>query len=229
MPTGTMVVTPPQERVRPRCRCAVARRGALSHVGMAACLSPLSANMSTAARSSITSVSELATSLDSTLDKLQAALAKLQGPGEPGSSSSQPGSSSSPPRTEADAGRRLSDEFSSLSADTHAQPVEPALIDTPTIHEHLRRLYVYFCSSPAPSDTQSRDVGSRAPMLSTYGFTKLARAAQLIGDRCSPVDVDLVFCKVTSCNPMRQRLQPRAAEAATACVQPGTNPVHARW
>ena len=185
--------------------------------------------MSTAAPSSITSVSELATSLDSTLDKLQAALAKLQGPGEPGSSSSQPGSSSSPPRTEADAGRRLSDEFSSLSADTHAQPVEPALIDTPTIHEHLRRLYVYFCSSPAPSDTQSRDVGSRAPMLSTYGFTKLARAAQLIGDRCSPVDVDLVFCKVTSCNPMRQRLQPRTAEAATACVQPDTNPMHARW
>ena len=180
--------------------------------------------MSTAAPPpSIISVSELATSLDSTLDKLQAALAKLQGPAE------QPGSSSSPLRTEADAGRRLSDEFSSLSADTHTQPVEPALIDTPTIHEHLRRLYVYFCSSPASSDTQNRDVGSRTPMLSTYGFAKLARAAQLIGDRCSPVDVDLVFCKVESCNPMRQRLQPHAAEAATLCIQPDTNPMHARW
>ena len=178
--------------------------------------------MSTAAPSSIISVSELATSLDSTLDKLQAALAKLQGPVE------QPGSSSSPLRTEADAGRRLSDEFSSLSADTHTQPVEPALIDTPTIHEHLRRLYVYFCSSPASSDTQNRDVGSRTPMLSTYGFAKLARAAQLIGDRCSPVDVDLVFCKVESCNPMRQRLQPHAAEAATPRGR-GCNPMHLAW
>ena len=186
--------------------------------------------MSTAAPPpSIISVSELATSLDSTLDKLQAALAKLQGPVEQPGSSSLLDSSSSPQRTEADAGRRLSDEFSSLSADTHTQPVEPALIDTPTIHEHLRRLYVYFCSSPASSDTQNRDVGSRTPMLSTYGFAKLARAAQLIGDRCSPVDVDLVFCKVESCNPMRQRLQPHAAEAATLCIQPGTNPMHARW
>ena len=145
--------------------------------------------MSTVAPSSI---SELATSLDSTLDMLQAALAKLQGPVD------QPGSSSSPQRTELDAGRRLSDEFSSLTTD---MPVEPALIDTPTIHEHLRRLYVYFCSAPASSETQNRDVGSRTPMLSTYGFTKLARAAQLIGERCSPVDVDLVFCKVEMLQP----------------------------
>ena len=148
-----------------------------------------SSKMSTVAPSSI---SELATSLDSTLDMLQAALAKLQGPVD------QPGSSSSPQRTELDAGRRLSDEFSSLTTD---MPVEPALIDTPTIHEHLRRLYVYFCSAPASSETQNRDVGSRTPMLSTYGFTKLARAAQLIGERCSPVDVDLVFCKVEMLQP----------------------------
>ena len=66
--------------------------------------------MSTAAPSSILSVSELATSLDSTLDKLQAALAKLQGPVEQPGSSSLLGSSSSPQRTEADAGRRLSGE-----------------------------------------------------------------------------------------------------------------------
>ena len=146
--------------------------------------------MSTASPSSIT-IGALATTLDSTLDVLQAALAKLQGP-VPGSSGCSSSSSQCAAPDTAPATRVL--EFSSLAADM--QVIDPALIDTPTIQEHLRRLYVYFCSSPASTETHSRDVGSRTPMLSTYGFTKLARAAQLIGERCSPVHVDLVFCKV---------------------------------
>jgi len=146
----------------------------------------------------VESLARLATGLDSALDSLEAALAKLQGPVNSPGSPRKP--APSPPRAEPPgaAAPSATTRVLEFSASEHAGAAPPdtgpSLIDTPTIHEHLRRLYVYFCSSPTA--TESRDVAARTPMLSTYGFTKLARATQLIGDRCSPVDVDLVFCRV---------------------------------
>ena len=145
----------------------------------------------------VESLAQLATGLNSALDSLEAALAKLQGPvNSPGSPRKPASPTPQPPGAAAPSTPSATTRVLEFSASDHASTPDtgPSLIDTPTIHEHLRRLYVYFCSSPTA--TESRDVAARMPMLSTYGFTKLARATQLIGDRCSPVDVDLVFCKV---------------------------------
>jgi hypothetical protein len=113
-------------------------------------------------------------SLSRTLDALEDALAQMQG------SACSAWSATPPPQPPPDA--NAADEMDRM-------PAAPVLMDTPAVQEQLRRVHAHFSGSPPD--------GSRSPPgLTASGFGRLLRAARLLGDVCSQVDADLVFCRV---------------------------------
>ena len=82
----------------------------------------------------------------------------------------------------------------------------PIFLDTRTVHEEMRRLFHRFSTAPPPP---SSSVGSRSGsgfgrpsssaggrLMTPYGFRSMAKTAQLVCDRCSVADVDLIFMQV---------------------------------
>ena len=63
-------------------------------------------------------------------------------------------------------------------------------METQALHEHLQRLFGLFA---APRSVASDVHGAR---MSALGFRKLVRAAQLTCEKCTDVDVDLIFQQV---------------------------------
>ena len=123
------------------------------------------------------SVGAMTSRLSGTLDELEGILARLQGP---------------PPNADHPSAARALD-FAPLPA-AHAAGAldgERALLDTPEILSHLRRLFRLFAHTVAHAAATSAE-----PTLSSYAFSRLVRAAQLSGEGSSAVEVDLVFCKV---------------------------------
>jgi len=115
-------------------------------------------------------------SLDRTLDALEDALAQLQG-------SERAIWSAVPPRS----GPSAEEE-----AELERHPATPVVMDTAAVHEQLRRTHSYF-GGTAPSGGSPR---SAVPGITAFGFSKLLRAARLLGEACTQVDADLIFCRV---------------------------------
>lgn len=120
------------------------------------------------------SVSDLNENLSLVLDQLQTALAKLGGADAPSQQHCDPA-----------AGRALA----LIAAGVEAP--EEVHMETHALHEHLQRLYSIFSASGSTSLTQ--DGTAR---MSAHGFRKLVRAAQLTGERCTDVELDLIFQQV---------------------------------
>ena len=118
-------------------------------------------------------VAELTTSLHGTCDRLQAALAKLGGADTPSQQFGDPA-----------AGRALA-----LIAAGVESP-EVVQMETQALNEHLLRLFGLF--STAPGSSASKD----SARMTALGFRKLVRAAQLTCERCTDVDVDLIYQQV---------------------------------
>lgn len=129
------------------------------------------------------SVQDLTVNLDSTLDRLQTALAKLGGADTPSQQFGDPA-----------AGRALA----LIAAGVESPDV--VHMETPALHEHLTRLFGLFGTSPNGGPDGKGGVGGSgaAPntRMSALGFRKLVRAAQLTCDRCTDVDVDLIYQQV---------------------------------
>ena len=63
-------------------------------------------------------------------------------------------------------------------------------METRALHEHLARLFALF------SAAGSTAADGRGARMTALGFRKLVRAAQLTCDKCTDVDVDLIFQQV---------------------------------
>eukprot|EP00962_Isochrysis_galbana_P042593 scaffold15985_cov112-Isochrysis_galbana.AAC.2 len=121
------------------------------------------------------SIGAVDSSLSRTLDALEDALAQMQG-------SARTVWSATPP---------LRPEPGAASADgMDRMPAAPVLMDTAAVHEQLRRVHAHFAGA-------SPD-GPRLPPpgLTSFGFVRMLRASRLLGDMCSQVEADLVFCRV---------------------------------
>ena len=79
------------------------------------------------------------------------------------------------------------------------------LVGFATIHDHLRRLHAYFCTTVGGASAASAERPREATM-SSAGFCKMARAAQLVSEHCTQVDLDLIFCKVVKTRSARMAL-----------------------
>lgn len=128
------------------------------------------------------SISAVSGVLTQALDQLEAVLANMQG-GTP---------------ITADAPLAWGETVLS-KAPIEAFQASATLLDTPTIIGLINKTFLCF-ASPASSDA------SRPATMSSTGFGKMARAAQLVSERCTQVDIDLIFAKV--------------AKARTARIQP---------
>ena len=133
------------------------------------------------------SVATLTKRLDATCDRLQTALAKLGGADTPSQQFGDPA-----------AGRALA-----LIA-AGVQSPDVVQMETPALHDHLLRLFSLFAGAPAASAiVPPISTGAKAmpnpqsgARMSALGFRKLVRAAQLTCERCTDVDVDLIFQQV---------------------------------
>ena len=125
--------------------------------------------------------------LSAVLDSLEGALLKLQGP------------VTHSPRP------RARPAASSPHAQRALEYGEPVLVDSATIHDHLRRLHAYFCTTVGGASAASAERPREATM-SSAGFCKMARAAQLVSEHCTQVDLDLIFCKVVKTRSARMAL-----------------------
>ena len=127
----------------------------------------------TAAAADLTTLSS---SLNGTLDRLQTALAKLGGADAPSQQFGDPA-----------AGRALALMAAGINTPESVQ------METNALHQHLQRLFALFA-------TGGGEVGSNpnahSTKMSALGFRKLVRAAQLTCDKCTDVDVDLIFQQV---------------------------------
>jgi hypothetical protein len=121
------------------------------------------------------SVALLNDRLDGVLDRLQVALAKAGGADAPSQQFGDPA-----------AGRALA-----LMA-AGAQPPDVVRMETEALNDHLMRLFGLFGSSPGANGP---GVGGPTRMTA-LGFRKLVRAAQLTCERCTDVDVDLIYQQV---------------------------------
>ena len=121
-------------------------------------------------------VHALAERVDATLDRLQAVLAKLGGADAPSQKFGDPA-----------AGRALA----LIAAGVEAP--ETVQMETPALHEHLLRLFGLFSASSTGGPSGLPAPGAR---MAALGFRKLVRAAQLTCERCTDVDVDLVYQQV---------------------------------
>lgn len=141
------------------------------------------AGPSEAGASSSSSVHELTLNLHGTLDRLQTALAKLGGADTPSQQFGDPA-----------AGRALA----LIAAGVESPDV--VHMETTALHEHLTRLFGLFGSSPNGGSAGTGGVGGSgshpATRMSALGFRKLVRAAQLTCERCTDVDVDLIYQQV---------------------------------
>jgi len=123
------------------------------------------------------SVTDLSASLSVVLDQLQTALAKLGGADAPSQQYGDPA-----------AGRALALIAAGIDAPDEVH------METRALHEHLQRLFGLF-SAAGKTDSMGLGVVSGARMTA-LGFRKLVRAAQLTCERCTDVDVDLIFQQV---------------------------------
>ena len=123
------------------------------------------------------SVADLNTSLEGTLDRLQTALAKLGGADAPSQQFGDPA-----------AGRALALMAAGI------QSPETVQMETPALHQHLHRLFALFATGGGEAGAGAS--GGSSTKMSALGFRKLVRAAQLTCDRCTDVDVDLIFQQV---------------------------------
>lgn len=123
------------------------------------------------------SVTDLSASLSVVLDQLQTALAKLGGADAPSQQYGDPA-----------AGRALALIAAGIDAPDEVH------METRALHEHLQRLFGLF-SAAGKTDSMGLGVASGARMTA-LGFRKLVRAAQLTCERCTDVDVDLIFQQV---------------------------------
>ena len=106
-------------------------------------------------------------------DQLQTALAKLGGADAPSQQFGDPA-----------AGRALALMSAGVEMPDTVQ------METRALHEHLSRLFALF------SATGSTAADGRGARMTSHGFRKLVRAAQLTCDKCTDVDVDLIFQQV---------------------------------
>ena len=132
--------------------------------------------MESEASAAAPSVTDLSTSLSVVLDQLQTALAKLGGADAPSQQYGDPA-----------AGRALALIAAGVEAPDEVH------METRALHEHLQRLFSLF--SAAGNSGTTAPNGSSARMTA-LGFRKLVRAAQLTSERCTDVDVDLIFQQV---------------------------------
>ena len=132
--------------------------------------------------------------LSAVLDSLEGALLKLQGP-----VTHSPRPRARPAASSPHAQRAL--EY----GEPAAADGEPVLVDSATIHDHLRRLHAYFCTTVGGASAASAERPREATM-SSAGFCKIARAAQLVSEHCTQVDLDLIFCKVVKTRSARMAL-----------------------
>ena len=129
------------------------------------------------------SVADLAARMDGTLDRLQSALAKLGGADAPSQSFGDPA-----------AGRALA----LINAGVEAP--DTVYMETPALQDHLLRLFGLFSTSQGADAAGAAPHGVGLPgpnaRMAALGFRKLVRAAQLTCERCTDVDVDLVYQQV---------------------------------
>lgn len=131
-----------------------------------------------------TSVATLSDKMHATLDRLQSALAKIGGADAPSQRFGDPA-----------AGRALA----LMSAGVESP--ETVHMDTPGVREHLLRLFGLFSGGGASSSTataagDSIGLPGAHARMTALGFRKLVRAAQLTCDKCTDVDVDLIYQQV---------------------------------
>ena len=124
-------------------------------------------------------VAELNERVHATLDRLQAALAKMGGADAPSQQFGNPA-----------AGRALA----LISAGVEAP--EMVHMETPALHEHLLRLFSLFSAGGGPQNTASIGLPGPNARMTALGFRKLVRAAQLTCERCTDVDVDLIYQQI---------------------------------
>ena len=117
------------------------------------------------------SVTTLTTRLTCALDQLQTALAKLGGADAPSQQYGDPA-----------AGRALALIAAGVETPDTVQ------METRALHEHLQRLFGLFSAAGSSASSSQR--------MTALGFRKLVRAAQLTSERCTDVDVDLIFQQV---------------------------------
>ena len=120
----------------------------------------------------------------STLDRLQAALAKLGGAEAPSQQFGDPA-----------AGRALA----LISAGVEAPDV--VRMETTALREHLLRLFCLFTTSASQSAAAhaaapAAGMSASTVRMTALGFRKLVRSAQLTCERCTDVDVDLIYQQV---------------------------------
>ena len=118
-------------------------------------------------------MSELTERLHGTCDRLQNALAKLGGADTPSQQFGDPA-----------AGRALA-----LIAAGVESP-EVVQMETNALNEHLLRLFGLFSTAPGAN------AAAGSARMTALGFRKLVRAAQLTCERCTDVDVDLIYQQV---------------------------------
>ena len=123
------------------------------------------------AAAATSSVADLTGSLSLVLDQLQTALAKLGGADAPSQQYGDPA-----------AGRALALIAAGVEAPDEVH------METRALHEHLQRLFGLFSADGRGSTNAAR--------MTALGFRKLVRAAQLTSERCTDVDVDLIFQQV---------------------------------
>jgi len=117
------------------------------------------------------SIADLTASLTHNLDQLQTALAKLGGADAPSQQFGDPA-----------AGRALALIAAGVESPDTVQ------METRALHEHLQRLFGLFSAAGTAQPSGAR--------MTALGFRKLVRAAQLTCERCTDVDVDLIFQQV---------------------------------
>lgn len=122
------------------------------------------------------SVATLSERLQGTMDRLQTALAKMGGADAPSQQLGNPA-----------VARALA-----LLAAGVAAP-ETVRMETSALHENIVRLFALFASAPTSTATAALPTGAR---MTALGFRKLVRAAQLTSERCTDVDVDLIYQQV---------------------------------
>ena len=130
------------------------------------------------------SVAGLTDRLHATLDRLQTALSKLGGADAPSQRFGDPA-----------AGRALALMAAGVDAPDKVE------METPALREHLLRLFGLFSTGHTIAQgTPGFGLIGALPgphaRMHSLGFRKLIRAAQLTCERCTDVDVDLVYQQV---------------------------------